>query len=109
MAPARLPGIPTRLRAIEAEHGLDSSLLDHALRAAFALADAGFGALFTIGDVTKITSFAGKLPPAAFQWRGISLSQHDLLPVLFSARQDGATVFDEKGVLRMTMVILQPP
>jgi hypothetical protein len=104
-----LQGIPSRLREIEAEHGLVSGLLNHALKVAFALADTGCGAILTLGDAERVAAFAGKLPPAMFKWQGLSLSRDDLLPLLFLARQDGATVVTENGIVKTTMTILQPP
>lgn len=102
-------GIPTRLRSIEAEHGLSPGLLDHTMRAAFALADNGFGAILTLGDASHVVALAGKTPPAPFRWCNVSVEMPEILPLVFSARQDGATVLEQDGVLRTAMTILQPP
>lgn len=102
-------GIPTRLREMEAEHGLANRLLDSAFKAGFILADSGLGAIVTFGDAERVLSFTSKGPPSSFVWQRLSLTNDDLLPLLLVAHQDGATILDEQGEMRATMTILHPP
>ena len=102
-------GVPRNTQNLEAEHGLRSGLLERVLRLAFVLSDSGFGALFTLGDHEDVLVNSGKTAPSYYSWRKLSLYEDDNRPILYLARQDGATIIDGDGLLQQAMTMLQPP
>lgn len=101
--------IPKSAADIEAEHGLQSGLIARALRLCFILADAGYGALITLGDHKGVSAHSGKTAPTSYRWSAVSLFEEDDIPVLSFAKQDGAVVVDSHGDVKNIMTMLQPP
>jgi hypothetical protein len=102
-------GLPTALHSLEAEHGLTSGLMQKALRAAFTLADRGCGAMLVLGDTPGVSKFASKVSPKAYRWLNVGLDEPLLSPLVYAARQDGASLLDDRGRLHVAMAILKPP
>lgn len=102
-------GVPKALHSLDAEHGLVPGLVEHALRAAMTLAEAGHGAMLVLGDESRIDKLIGRGAPTAYRWVNIDLSEPLLHTVVHAARQDGAALFDTAGKLRTAMAILRPP
>ena len=102
-------GLPTSMEALEAEQGLAAGLMYKALRAALTLADRGCGAMLVLGDTARVSKLVSKAAPKEYRWLNVSLDDPLLHPLVYAARQDGATLLDSGGRLHAAMAILKPP
>jgi len=89
--------------------GLDSDVVEGAMRVAHSLADAGHGGLLCIGDEKAVLSMVGDHRQASGWIPQSIVRDSDSSALLARIAQDGATVVNREGEVIETQVTLVPP
>lgn len=94
---------------LAAEHGLANGIIEKVMSIAIELVDIGHGALFTLGDVEGVKRYINSKIKYSWSWQNLNVTDSNPSPILYAAREDGATIVDETGTLIHNMVMLAPP
>lgn len=94
---------------LAAEHGLARGVLEKVMLIAVELVDKGHKALLTLGDVKGVKGCINRRIKQSWSWQNLCITDCDPRPILYAAREDGATILDENGTLVDHMVMLAPP
>lgn len=94
---------------LAAEHGLANGIIEKVMSIAIELVDIGHGDLFTLGDVEGVKRYINSKIKYSWSWQNLNVTDSNPSPILYAAREDGATIVDETGTLIHNMVMLAPP
>ncbi|MCB0195024.1 MAG: AMP-binding protein [Anaerolineae bacterium] len=104
-----MPHVDNVLSQLANEKSVDFDLIKRLLRCAFQMSEDNLGAIFIVGNADAVIEKSDAPEISHFAWIfGTAVSSLSDEELINFAKQDGATVIDQKGKFRGCMVLLRP-